>query len=476
VVRSDKAKEPEPSVAERKARRPKQLNVNCSTPALLKRQSGFRLPHQNVSFNMLTMFAGNDDCPGRAIPEGNYTASSPYLDSGDTTGANNTVNSLYGFYYYYDTLGPDHIYSFTLTSRGANPRIEVSTSSAAYRPMVYVLEGSHGCPPGTGNDGLYALVLWDSRWSDGKTATLDSDLMNFLPLNVPLHLVVDSSTNDASGSGPYSIKMQDVTIAPACASGNPIACAEFFARQHYLDFLNREPDAAGLAFWTNEITSCGGDVQCLEVKRINVSAAFFLSTEFQKTGYLVYKTYAAAFGPTRIGSTVPLTLSEFLPDVKTVGKGVVVGMTGWEDQLAFNQAAFFDEFVTRPAFVSKYPNTMTNAQYVNAINANAGGVLSAVENDEMVLALTSGAKTRAQVLRSVVEDADFTSAHFNRAFVLMQYFGYLKRNPNNAPDIDFTGYSFWLSKLDRFSGDFVQAEMVKGFIISTEYRQRFGPP
>ena len=70
----------------------------------------------------------------------------------------------------------------------------------------------------------------------------------------------------------------------------------FFVRQHYHDFLNREADAAGLAFWKNEIESCGANAQCREVKKINVSAAFFLSIEFQETGYLVYRTYKSAYG------------------------------------------------------------------------------------------------------------------------------------------------------------------------------------
>lgn len=479
-VGSEKAKEPEPSVAEQTARRPMRLSLSCSTPALLKRQSRFNLPHQNANFNVPIMFAGNDDCPGRAIPEGNYTASSPYVDSGDTTSANNTINRVFDFFYYYynwDTQGPDHIYSFTLTSLGANPQIEISTSSATYKPMIYILNGSQGCPQGTGNEVFNELLIANTRWSGGNTVKFDKSQMTFLPLNVPLHLVVDSGANDANGAGPYSIRMQDVTIAsPACSSANPISCAEFFVKQHYFDFLNREPDGDGLAFWTNEITSCVGDDQCLQVKRINVSAAFFLSTEFQETGYLIYKTYAAAFGATRISGSVPLTLSEFAPDVKSVGQGVVVGMTGWRDQLEANQVAFFNEFVTRPAFVTRYPSTMTNSQYINALNANAGGVLSPTKNDELFFALNTGAMTRAQVLRAIVEDADFTHAHFNRAFVLMQYFGYLRRNPYDAPDVDFTGYYFWLNKLDQFNGNYVAAEMVKAFIDSKEYRQRFGQP
>jgi hypothetical protein len=78
-------------------------------------------------------------------------------------------------------------------------------------------------------------------------------------------------------------------------------------------------------------------------------------------------------------------------------------------------------------------------------------------------------------LRSVADDPDLRSAEFNKAFVLMQYFGYLRRNPNDPPDVDFGGYNFWLNKLNSFSGNYINAEMVKAFISSLEYRQRFGP-
>jgi len=82
---------------------------------------------------------------------------------------------------------------------------------------------------------------------------------------------------------------------------------------------------------------------------------------------------------------------------------------------------------------------------------------------------------RAQVLRAVADDTDLRNAETNRAFVLMQYFGYLRRNPNDLPDADFSGYNFWLNKLDSFGGNFVNADMVKAFLVSGEYRQRFGP-
>lgn len=118
---------------------------------------------------------------------------------------------------------------------------------------------------------------------------------------------------------------------------------------------------------------------------------------------------------------------------------------------------------------------MTSAQFVDSLNANAGGALSISERDQLGNELSSGAKTRAQVLRAVAENEQFTRAHFNRAFVLTQYFGYLRRNPNDASDNNFDGYNFWLTKLDLFNGNVVQAEMVKAFISSIAYRQRFGP-
>jgi hypothetical protein len=122
-----------------------------------------------------------------------------------------------------------------------------------------------------------------------------------------------------------------------------------------------------------------------------------------------------------------------------------------------------------------YPTTLTSAHFVNALNQNAGGALSAAERDQLAADLMAGAKTRAEVLRAVAEDVDFTSAQFNRAFVLMQYFGYLRRNANDSPDNNFDGYNFWLAKLDQFNGNSIDAEMVKAFITSIEYRQRFGP-
>jgi hypothetical protein len=190
------------------------LKTNRGKPVSLKRQSLFRLPHQKGGFDITSVLAGGDDCPGTAIPGGNYTAAAPFIDSGDTTGANNTVGSICDSYCYsyFDTPGPDHIYSFTLTARGANPQIQVSATSANYNPAIYILDSRYdlGCPAGTNR--TVANNLNGSIYpSQNGTATIQ---LNFAPMNVLLHLFIDSTVSGANGSGPYMVRMQDVTIAP----------------------------------------------------------------------------------------------------------------------------------------------------------------------------------------------------------------------------------------------------------------------
>jgi hypothetical protein len=265
---------------------------------------------------------------------------------------------------------------------------------------------------------------------------------------------------------------------------NAIDDPQTFVCQHYHDFLNRAPDSGGLTFWANEINSCGTNQACIEAKRINVSAAYFLSTEFQQTGYLVERLYKSAYGNASGASTfggahqfgVPIVrLNEFLSDTQRIGQGVVVGQSGWEQVLESNKQAFTAEFAQRSRFTSALPLSLTPAQFVDTLNTNAGNPLSPAERDQLVSDLTTSAKTRAQALRAVAEDADLVTSESNRAFVLMQFFGYLRRNPNEAPDSDYTGFDFWFGKLNQFNGNFQDAEMVKAFIVSGEYRQRFGP-
>jgi hypothetical protein len=177
---------------------------------------------------------------------------------------------------------------------------------------------------------------------------------------------------------------------------------------------------------------------------------------------------------------VPVRYSEFLPDTQQIGLGVVVGQPGFEQQLENNKVSFMLAFVTRPRFIANYPTTMTPAQFVDALYLHAGVTPSATERTSVINEFGSAGTTtdtaaRGRVLRRVAENTTLNLQEFNRAFVLMQYFGYLRRNPDSAPDTNFDGYNFWLNKLNEFNGNFINAEMVKAFLDSLEYRHRFGP-
>ncbi|HEX8476428.1 MAG TPA: S8 family serine peptidase [Pyrinomonadaceae bacterium] len=253
---------------------------------------------------------------------------------------------------------------------------------------------------------------------------------------------------------------------------NRIDDARFFVEQHYRDFFSREADAPGLAFWMGVIHGCASLVseqeraRCIDNRRTNVSGAFFLSVEFQNTGYLVYRMEKASY------ARMP-RLATFLPDTQAIGAGIVVNAPGWEAKLEENTRAFLDAWVNRAEFTTRYPASLTADEYVNRLFANAGFTPDAAERAELVNGLNGGTETRATVLRKVAENAVFSRQESNRAFVLMQYFGYLRRNPDDAPDNNLNGYNFWLNKLNEFGGDFVRAEMVRSFLISGEYRQRF---
>jgi hypothetical protein len=331
----------------------------------------------------------------------------------------------------------------------------------------------------------YITALGTLQFAPGETSKSFVVLINedsFVEGNETFN--VNLSNPVGATLGAPAIATVTIIDDPNEPAGNVIDDPQTFVCQHYHDFLNRQPDASGLAFWTNEITSCGSDAQCIETKRINVSAAFYLSIEFQQTGYLVERIYKSAFGSAAGASTlggahqlpVPIVrLNQFLSDTQKIGQGVVVGQGNWDQILENNKQAFTTEFVQRAGFTTAFPNSLTPAQFVDALNSNADGPLSQSERDQLVSDLTNGAKTRAQVLRAVAEDTDLLNAESNRAFVLMQYFGYLRRNPNDPQDTDYTGFDFWLTKLNQFNGDFINAEMVKAFITSNEYRGRFGP-
>jgi hypothetical protein len=174
-----------------------------------------------------------------------------------------------------------------------------------------------------------------------------------------------------------------------------------------------------------------------------------------------------------------IRFNEFLPDTQQIGQGVIVGQAGWETVLENNKQAFSAEFVQRSRFTTAYPLTLTPAQFVDALFMHSGVMPSAAERTAAIgefggAGTSAETAARGRALRRVAENSTFMQQEFNRAFVLMQYFGYLRRNPNDPQDTDYSGYDFWLTKLIEFNDNFVNAEMVKAFIVSGEYRGRFG--
>ena len=109
---------------------------------------------------------------------------------------------------------------------------------------------------------------------------------------------------------------------------------------------------------------------------------------------------------------------------------------------------------------------MNNSQFVDTLIGNTAQTLLA-DRQILINALNNGTETRATVLRKFAENPYFKGRQFNSVFVLMEYFGYLRRDPDPA------GFDFWLRKLNSFNGNFVEAEMVKAFIGSSEYSGRF---
>ena len=158
--------------------------------------------------------------------------------------------------------------------------------------------------------------------------------------------------------------------------------------------------------------------------------------------------------------------SEFVPDTQIVGQNVVVGRTGWENQLETNKQSFLNAWVQRPAFLNAY-GALADDAYVDALISHTGVTFTSSERNALVNSLVNHTATRAQVLRQIAEDSRFKALKFNETFVMMEYFGYLRRDP------DASGFQFWLDKLNQFNGNFEQADMVKAFIVSGEYRDRF---
>jgi hypothetical protein len=300
------------------------------------------------------------------------------------------------------------------------------------------------------------------------------------------------------------------------AGPNPIDYAQFFVRQHYLDFLNREPDGPGWDHWTAEIAMCDdaasrapgeSEAQCIDRKRTNTSGAFYLSNEFQNSANFLIRVNWGSLGQDRaigrkciVGQNSSLDAvcnplySQYITDLTTLTQGIVVNDALVPSQMTANRISFANAFVGRASFTAVYGG-LNDTQYVDTLAQSTGVALTSQERSDLIsqagapgsscTGFTGFTSGRACVLYKIVDGSTtnsdgslnfslsrygqaFYDQEFNPAFVFVEYLGYLRRNP------DQTGFDHWLGKLN-FYGNFVNAEMVRAFIVSDEYRKRFGP-
>jgi hypothetical protein len=250
-----------------------------------------------------------------------------------------------------------------------------------------------------------------------------------------------------------NIKVKPVRLRPGPNQVITINDSDFFVQQQYIDFLGRMPDSIGFANWLATLNNCPGggfgEFDNPGCDRVHVSAGFYLSLEFQGRGYWAYRYYDAALGRR------PL-YTEFIPDMQKVG-----GAQSPDQEIA-SKNQYMNDFVNKPEFKALY-DALSNQAYVDKLEQTAGVTISNKAN--LVAALNGGTQTRAQVLRTVIESQPVFDKFFNRGFVTMQYFGYLRRDP------DTIGFKNWVDTLNADPSNF--RHMIFGFIYSIEYMNRF---
>jgi hypothetical protein len=245
-----------------------------------------------------------------------------------------------------------------------------------------------------------------------------------------------------------NIKVKPLRLRPGTNQPITIDDSDFFIQQHYIDFLARMPEPAGFQGWMDVLNNCGTPSGVPPpCDRIEVSSAFYRSEEFQVRRYFVYRFYSVSF------KRIPL-YAEFIPDARRV--------SGFQtdQQLEASRVAFVNDFIARPEFKNKY-DALDNAAYVNTLVTTAGVTLG--NKQQLIDALNSASKTRAQVLREIAETNEVYQKYFNEAFVVMQYHGYLRRDPDIL-------YLDWINTMNQ-TGDY--RTMINGFMNSGEYRNRF---
>lgn len=310
--------------------------------------------------------------------------------------------------------------------------------------VVMTLSGASQARTITDSNGSYLFA--NAEVGAFYTITPSRANYSFTPANRSLSLLANTTTATFSA------------LADAVASANPLDTPEFFVRQQYVDILGREPDQNGFNYWSSQINACGSDPVCLRAQRRNVAAAFFIEAEFQATGSFIYDIYAGALGRRPV-------FAEYAIDRQQVIGGA---------NLDLEKTMFANSFVQRAEFLQKYQANTTADSFVDSLIQNVLGTFGVdltSQRDSLIARYNNGTsqgESRAFVLRDLADSVMFRQAEYNQAFVLTEYFGYLRRNPDQA------GYEFWVNVLTNSGGGPANYPgMVCSFITSAEYQLRF---
>ena len=238
-------------------------------------------------------------------------------------------------------------------------------------------------------------------------------------------------------------------------NANPLDTPEYFVRQQYVDVMGREPEEGGFNYWSDQILACGDDATCVNARRRDVAAAFFIADEFQASGSYIYDVYAGALGRRPV-------FSEYSVDRQQVVGGATLDAA---------KTVFAQNFVQRAEFMTKYQSAMTAESFVDALiqSVQASGVNLSGDRDSLIAAYNGGSgldASRAAVVKTLADNATFKQSQYNQAFVLTEYFAYLRRDAE--PD----GYNFWVNVLNTGDPGNYRG-MVCSFVTSAEYQNRF---
>jgi Tol biopolymer transport system component len=288
-----------------------------------------------------------------------------------------------------------------------------------------------------------------------------------------------TNITNTDGKSEWSPSWQPLSL-PAVV--NPIDDPQFFVRQQYRDFLNREPEPAGLQFYLDILNGCQpADAECIKYTRGALSANFFRSPEFGRKGAYVAnlfnivigqrpKTVAELNDPTKVERP---HYGEFMADLATLS-------TLNDDPVLTDQKKeqLTSAWLARTEVESILPSSLSNQQFVQKLESIAGVTLA---NESTLIAnLNNGSQTRAQVLRAIAESNEVVTKFYIPNFVTMEYLGYLRRDPEDchiSSDPENCGYIFHNRRFNTPGADpdLIENIIVRGFIESPEYRRRFGP-